>query len=119
MSGSNNVNDSENAASGLNINGGSDNGSGNQPVQAQRNHCPGPTAGNGDEDCQALSEDKSSSGTHLYFPCDDIVIEIFWSKTLVVSHLVENGQIQCSWSLQMDVVKWFFLSSVSRSTRNS
>ncbi len=90
-----------------------------QPVQAQRNHCPGPTAGNGDEDCQALSEDKSSSGTHLYFPCDDVVIEIFWSKTLVVSHLVDDGQIQCSWSFQMDVVNWFFLSAVSRSTRNS
>ncbi len=77
-------------------------------MQAQRNHCPGPTAGNGDEDCQALSEDKSSSGTHLYFPCDDVVIEIFCSKTLVVLHLVDDGQIQCSWSFQMDVVKWFF-----------
>jgi hypothetical protein len=32
---------------------------------------------------------------------------------------VDDGQIQCSWSFQMDVVKWFFLSSVCGSTRNS
>ncbi|CAM6023767.1 unnamed protein product [Sphagnum balticum] len=61
MSGSNNVNDSENAGgSGMNINGGSDNGSGNQ-----RNPCPCPVALDGEEDCQTISEDKSSSDQTL------------------------------------------------------
>jgi pseudo-response regulator 7 len=63
MSGIHNVNDCENAADGLNILGGSDNGRGIQPLQVQRNHGTGPSlAGDGDEDCLAISEDKSSAG---------------------------------------------------------
>jgi hypothetical protein len=67
MSGSHNVNDCENAADGLNILGGSHNGGGNQPLQVHRNHGTGPSlAGDGDEDCLAISEDKSSSGISFF-----------------------------------------------------
>ncbi|KAH8975472.1 hypothetical protein BDL97_01G159000 [Sphagnum fallax] len=58
--------DSENISSGLNVQGGSDNGSGNQVhVQCvvQRKHHPHTEAVDGDDEGQATSQAKSTSGT--------------------------------------------------------